>query len=195
MAVTPAAERRQFFRVEDEVYLRYRVVSEDERLRVAHEIRAGVKSAGQLLHDLENNQELSALRVAAAKTDSAIADYLQVLEQKLVDLTRVVAGDTALAGEMHYCQVSLSGGGVAFVATEALPLTTELEIWLSLPPGNRGVRALAKVAEVGPGHDGYRVAAEFAVIDGADRDLVVAWVLARQAEALRQARAGENEPD
>ena len=193
MEAAKTSDRRQFFRVDDEVYMDYRLVSDHERLRIAHEIRAGIKSAGQLLHDLESNEELRALRMAVAQTDSTIADYLQVIEEKLVILTRIVAGAGIFGGEMKFCSVSLSGGGIAFAVTEPFALGTELEISLTLPPRNHGIRALARVGEVGQEESGgYRVATEFTVIDGADRDLIIARVLARQAESLRAARAGRD---
>ena len=192
MEAAKTTERRQFFRVEDEVYMSCRPVCDHERLRIAHEIRAGIKSAGQLLHDLESNEELRALRIAVTQTDSAVADYLRVIEDKLVALARIVAGGQMLGSEMNYCSVSLSGGGVAFSVSESPAVGTEFEIALTLPPRNHGIRALARVAEVVDEPDGYRIATEFTVIDGADRDLIVSRVLARQAESLRAARRGGN---
>ena len=192
METAKTTERRQFFRVEDEVYMSWRPVSDHERLRIAQEIRIGIKSAGQLLHDLESNEELRALRIAVTQTDSAVADYLRVIEDKLVALTRIVAGGQMLGGEMSYCSVSLSGGGIAFSVSEPPVVGSEFEISLTLPPRNHGIRALARVAEVIEESGGYRIATEFTVIDGTDRDLIVSRVLARQAESLRATRRGRS---
>ena len=180
------ADRRRYFRIDDEIQLTYVLLSEDDARRVAHQVRAGVKLASQLVGDLDRQDSLATLRAAIAANDSALAEYLNILEQQINDLTRFLAVEEGDPVEVRFHQVSLGGGGVAFESAEPVAIDASLDLRIVLPPKGQGVRALAQVTQCLPSGELYRVSAKFTVIDPKDRDQVMGRILTRQSEMLRQ---------
>lgn len=182
------AERRQFFRVDDRVRLRWRPVAPEEVSRLAGEIRAGVKRAGQLLADLEQGGRLASLRAAIADRDAPVADYLEILEGRIADLTRLVAVHENDLKEVGLHPVNLSGGGLSFTTASQLAMGLSIELQILLESRNLVVRALGEVVESAAENGIYHIGAKFTVIDPRDRDRVISHVLAKQAEIIREAR-------
>jgi c-di-GMP-binding flagellar brake protein YcgR len=190
-------DRREYFRVEDQVTLEYRVITEAEMegvlLRIRDEVpdrfTAAASFAGtsrQMKHLLQN--------LTGESPDLALC--LQALDKKINLLAQLLVAETINQQGTSLREVSLSAGGLAFNAERELRVGELLETRLVLFPSLTGILTVAQVVsserrgDVNGGMP-WRVAVEYRYIREADRDLLVKHLFSRQTEMLRARREGE----
>lgn len=179
-------ERREYFRVEDRVVLRYLPVpaeSVGQRPAETHFDNSEVFSLMRELRavDHENNNVLRGI----AEHDRELGQYLKGLNRKV----ELVAD--ALAALDHFRQgtlpqsVSLSEGGIAFIAGEPLAQGTTLALELILLPQHT---ALALYGEVVDSRNELppRTAVSFLRLRDGDRQVLARHILQVQILAKRQ---------
>lgn len=183
-------ERREFFRIQDEVALEYRVISEQEAEDVLLRIQddrpdrftAAASFAGtsrQMTHLLQNLSHKSPdLSMCLSTLDKKLNLLVQLLVAEEMDLQR------------NTREVSLSAGGLAFNADRELKVGDLLETRLVLFPTVTGILAVSCVVscERRSDVDGglpWSVAVEYQHVRPADQDLLVKHVLNRQTEQRR----------
>jgi hypothetical protein len=190
-------ERREYFRIRDQVTLDYRVITAAEMeymlLRIRDEVPDRFTAAAsfastsrQMKHLLQN--------LAGSSPDLALC--LQALDKKLNLLAQLLVTETMDGAGASVREVSLSAGGLAFNAEREHRYGELLETRLVLFPSLMGILAVAKVVSCerrGDVNGGmpWRMAVEFEYIRESDRDLLVKHLLTRQAEMLRARREGE----
>ena len=190
-------ERREYFRIKDQVSLEYRSITEVEMdcvlMRIRDEVpdrfTAAASFAGtswQMKHLLQN--------LSGSSPD--LAQCLQALDKKLNLLAQLLVAETVNTQGACLREVSLSAGGMAFNAERELKTGELLETRLVLFPSLTGILAVSQViscerrGEVNGGMP-WRVAVEYRYIRESDRDLLVKHLLTRQAEMLRARREQE----
>ncbi len=192
-----SAERREFFRIQDEVALDYRVISEQEAEDVLLRIQddrpdrftAAASFAGtsrQLNHILQN--------LSLKSPDLAMC--LSALDKKLNTLAQMLVVEEMDMGASGTREVSLSAGGLAFNADQSLKIGELLETRIVLFPSVTGILTVSRVVncERRSDVDGdlpWRVAVEYQHVREADQDLLVKHVLNRQAEQRRAQLEGD----
>ncbi|MCW9059079.1 MAG: PilZ domain-containing protein [Gammaproteobacteria bacterium] len=190
-------ERREYFRVKDQVTLEYRVITEVEMecvlLRIRDEVpdrfTAAASFAGtswQMKHLLQN----------LSNESPELALCLQTLDKKLNLLAQLLVAETMNTQGACLREVSLSAGGMAFNAERELKHGELLETRLVLFPSVTGILAVGQVVSCerrGDVNGGmpWRVAVEYRYIRESDRDLLVKHLLTREAEMLRARRESE----
>ncbi len=189
-------ERRQFFRIDDDVYLDYQIMEEDEyhrRLEQPHGPRHEAGDIGLQLQTLtaQASNILSQIR----KRDPEIGQYLAILDRK-VELIGRALGGTQLGAPAPNMRANISGGGIAFHTTSRLEPATKLELHLMLFPNNLVIHALGRVVHCHPdpvdsAHP-FKVGIEFTRISEMARDALVRHALELQSARLRQAREQAN---
>lgn len=189
-------ERREYFRVEDQVTLEYRVITEAEMECVLMRIRDEVPdrftvaasfagTSRQMKHLLQN--------LSSQSPDLALC--LQALDKKMNLLAQLLVAETMNQEGTCLREVSLSAGGLAFNAERELRSGELLETRMVLFPSVTGILAVAQVVSCerrGDVNGGmpWRVAVEYQSIRESDRDLLVKHLLGRQTELLRARREG-----
>ncbi len=189
------SERREYFRVSDDVTLSvHKIDNEDDlemargkmcdaipdRFTLAATFTAQTADMQRLLHNMPGkSQELSA--------------YLSKLDNKLNRLAQYMVLDSMHAEELPLKAVSLSAGGVAFHGEASFDENDMLEIRMVLYPDLVGVLAIARVVACEPeSGGGYHVAVEFNEMRERDRDLLVKHSIHRDTILRRKEReAGE----
>ena len=190
-------ERREYFRIKDQVTLEYRAITEMEMESVLLRIRDEVPdrftvaasfagTSWQMKHLLQNLDGQS----------PELAQCLQALDKKLNLLAQLLVAEAVNTQGPCLREVSLSAGGLAFNAERELKPGDHLETRLVLFPSLTGILAVAEVVSCerrGDVNGGmpWRVAVEYRHIRESDRDLLVKHLLTRQAEMLRARREGE----
>lgn len=191
-------ERRQFFRIDDDVYLDYRLLDEEEyhqRLEQPHGPRHEAGDIGLQLQALtaQASNILSQIR----KRDPEIGQYLAILDRKVELLGRVLGGSQLGGAPSPNMRANISGGGIAFHTTTRLEPATKLELHLMLFPNNLIIHALGRVVHchTDPADSAhpFRVGIEFTRISEMARDALVRHALELQSARLRQARERANE--
>ncbi len=186
-AAIDRSERREYFRITDEVIVRYRVVDK----RDAGRAHAGDLYGRGCVDRTIGNPGLILNRIS--QTDPNVAKYLKHIESRVNEVFRLLLLQELEMGDASVMEASLSGGGLAFYTSEHLAAGTCLQIklllmssWVALLVRARVVRSERRSRYL-PTHP-YRVAVEFDAIDEADRDILIKHILKRQAEKLRHAR-------
>lgn len=185
------AERRRYYRIEDEVELAWQALDAsetDHRLEDfwANEHAFSIRNN----YNFEIEQHI-ADRHKIEKAMPELARYLKVLEQQIERLSERLIDDPD-AGVMQRKAVSLSAQGVAFRADEAPAQGELLELKLKLlPSGLRLViiaRAVLVETEAGQDPSQTRVSLDFEHLHEADREILIKHIHGKQMENLSSAQ-------
>lgn len=177
-------EQREYFRIDDEVGLDWRVL----------EVHAHAALAAGLLEETDLSLRLQALSHQAApflaalrKRDADLAHYLHLLERQIELIARAVAGTAP--DTVPRQPVTLGGGGVDFPSATAVAPGSLLEVRLVLFPSHVSIHALAEVIHCqAAAPAGYRIGSRFTHISETARDALVRHTLELQSERLRRQR-------
>ncbi|MBV1961859.1 MAG: PilZ domain-containing protein [Immundisolibacteraceae bacterium] len=185
-----SSERREYFRVDDDVRISYREIDEETTEELTRAIRSGLPGAFQLRAELENSDhELEYARRQLGDLPQSLQRYLQLLDQKVGQLSQVVE---LLAGNPETAsiyEVSLSGGGIAMPVPNALAIAQMVELCIQISGGSGAIHALAEVTDCRVEGDKYHVALEFRCIDEEDQEAIIRRTVQRQAEQIRETHA------
>ena len=190
-----SSDRRRYFRVQDSILVKYRVLQNDMIETERREIelnRTRVESARAALFGIETDfQELC----GGLKADHpSVVDALQLMNRKLnlierVLSTEVIQSPTADHVEHELQSVNISGGGMAVTASNPLTIGANLLIDLILLPTHDPIRTFGSVVgcrEVDRGD--HEIAIEYTDIRPEDREKLIQFVMRRQSAQLREQR-------
>ena len=189
-----STERRRYFRMDDHALLKYRVVAEDDLQAARASVAAHAVHAANLALALEPlDARLAELTPALRKESRPLAEAIELVNRKLGLLASVITLEQGVEcggpwREHEPSLVNLGGGGLAMFAPQPLALDDWLAIDLVLLPTNHAIRAVGRVIDCRARGVAFAVRVEFDTLREEDRDLLVAHLLRRQAEALRRER-------
>ncbi|CAM2818456.1 PilZ domain-containing protein [Legionella worsleiensis] len=131
----PVNERRQHFRIDDQIYFDYRVISPGELCTDSSISNQLLGENGQKYMEAMNyfqhiDHQLSELTQALSSKESAIADCLNLLNAKIDYLSRHVL----MSGKLQMKKVNISLGGMSFKTSKLLEENTHLKIVLYTKP-------------------------------------------------------------
>lgn len=188
-------ERREYFRINDQLLLDHRLLAEDEvdalrevlgadlphRFMTASSFAATSRQIAHSLHRIQSEMP-------------EVARCLEAIDHKLNTLAQLFVAEEAQSTMTNAREVSLSAGGLAFRAAHPLRAGDLLEMRLVLLPTMIGILAAARVAYCERAGDTctefpWRIGASFEMIREADRELLVRHVMARETQQLRERRA------
>lgn len=131
----PVHERRQHFRIDDQVYFDYRTIKPGEfcsDMSITNQLlgESGQKymEAAQYFRNID--YELAELTQAIGMKEPALAHYLNLLNAKIDYLSRQML----MAGKIQMRKVNISLGGMAFKTHELIKEKTNLKIVLYTKP-------------------------------------------------------------
>lgn len=193
------SDERNFFRIDDEVYLEFRVLTEVPRDKGKMPSSRRDVRGNDVLSDLTAvNAQIHPLIEGIKQTNTAVARCLEAINKKVDLLAKAVSktGEPFKAVKPNK-KVNLSAGGVSFnVGTELLP-NTPVEVRLAVASSNLIVTAYGEVTHcVRDGKDPdqpFRVGIKFPALSVAERQALFAHVLGRHTEKLRGANRSSEE--
>ena len=187
-----ADDRRNFFRIDDEAVLTYKIVSWKDAL-------ASQKSDASLLVDkfaakahLDRlSRELQPLYKVIKASNSNIAEYLLTLDKKISLLSEYLIeedDETDIAPR----EVNIGGGGLLFVSDKPVVAGAMLELKIKLLPKETYIYSYAKVIsctriDEGAGNQDYKIAVEFEFMDEDVRDLITRHVFLKEQALANKA--------
>lgn len=185
-ADSPELERREYFRVDDQIILRYRVVAPDAINNTLAERHFDNADVFALLRELRQiDQENHNVLRSIAETNRELGIYLKSLNRK-IDL---ITGALAVMDEAQQLQspqpVSISETSLSFYAETELTVGTFVALELILLPQHTG---LAIYGEVTAKRDNLErhVVVSFLRLRDSDRQLLARHVLQVQIAARKQ---------
>ncbi len=191
-----AAERRRYFRLTDQVALKYQVLSEPEyadAVRGVTESRPGLMSLANTF--AASTRQMAPVARGIRELHPDLCRYLGMVNEKLDMLARAMSLAESDMARWPTQSVCLSAGGIAFDAEAPLPPGARLKLTFVLCPSLVHIVALAVVVRDRPGgneRSRQRVAAEFTDITEADRELLIQHIVQRESSRLRARRVGVN---
>lgn len=181
-------ERRESFRVNDRVALRYR------RLKGGHAMasESARLSLQNRLASLQDTLDEELARLA--DRSPATHRIARLLNDKIDCLLDTVALDDADNAEgLVTRDINLSAGGLAFVGEDTLLPGERLLLDLLWHPGGDHIRAIARVVNAEREKGGCRVRADFESLPDRDRELLMRHILEVQSRQIRARRTSEDE--
>ena len=185
-AVSSELERREYFRVDDQIILRYRVVAPEAINNTLAERHFDNADVFALLRELRQiDQENHNVLRSIAETNRELGIYLKSLNRK-IDL---ITGALAVMDEAQQLQspqpVSISEISLSFYAETELAVGTFVALELILLPQHTG---LAIYGEVTAKRDNLErhVVVSFLRLRDSDRQLLARHVLQVQIAARKQ---------
>lgn len=182
----PEPERREYFRVEDRLILRYCTIAPDSVGRQPAESHFDNSEVFGLMRELrdidhENHNVLRTL----AEHHRELGQYLKGINRK-IDL---IASALAASDEVRHAQAprdaSISEMGIAFVADAPLALGTTLALELVLLPQHTGLALYGEVV-ANRDEEPARTVVTFLALRDSDRQVLARHVLQVQIAARRQ---------
>jgi hypothetical protein len=184
-------ERREFFRLDDEVNLSYEILTETLLPKRVDELSFGLTDSLTVMTRLSSiGQQMATALHRIEQRDSDVADYLRGLDEKIEILAQTyLSKDIALAALPKQI-VNLSAGGIAFAVEAMVEVGTPLEVKLLLFPSYTGIVVIGRVISCDAAEEegGYQVRIDFEYIRDNDRDALIRHILRRQGESLRRMR-------
>ncbi|HMW31644.1 PilZ domain-containing protein [Plasticicumulans sp.] len=194
MSVTdssPPEDRRQYFRVADEVVLAWARVDGDGLAALAERLR-GEGSEGYGFGPLYAalTQDAQGLLAQLRSEQPLVAQYTENLERRLDILASAIVLADMGVHERSARHVNLSAGGIEFEAETALETDATLELRFVIHPNRSVIVAGARVARCLPADPRsawpWRIAVEFICLREQDRQMIVRHVMFREARHLRE---------
>lgn len=179
-------ERRESYRVDDRVALRYRRLQGDHDM-ASESARLSLQSR---LTTLQQALEDELARLA----ESAPSTYriARLLNDKMDCLLDTVAlDDSQSSNGLVSRHINLSAGGLAFVSDDTLLVGERLLLDLLWHPGGDHIRAIARVVSADRESGGCRVRADFESLASQDRETLMRHILEVQSRSLRERRAAD----
>jgi len=180
-------ERRKYFRINGDVSLDYKVISEADMKQGKYPAQFEVSPYFTLLGQLQelDNDNNYLLRKIALK-DPTLALFLETLNAKIDVIAKTLA-----VGEMNFDNLSiqninLSEGGMSFIGKEPVPQGSYLGMKLVFANNYTGLLLYGLVLHSIPEEEGYKIGIEFTDMAESSRTIVVRHILSTQAKELQQ---------
>ncbi len=191
-------ERREYFRIDDEIALDYRLIGDDEVDRLVERIKSRqvdrftaassfAATTRQMTHVMHKVQSESA----------ELARCLQAIDQKLNMVAQLFVTEEMELNEQPTREVNLSAGGVAFRAQHEIGMDSLLELRMVLFPSLVGILTVSRVIQCERINDDNRqfpwqIAVVYEHLRESDREHLVRHIMARETQQLRGERSGKN---
>ncbi len=191
-------ERREYFRIEDEIALDYRVISQAEADKLLERIRSRLVDRFTAASSFAATTRQMAHVIHKVQAESPeLARCLQAIDNKLNLIAQLFVSEEMELNEQPTREVSLSAGGVAFRAQHELKVGSTLELRMVLFPSLVGILTISRVVHCERMNDSnvqfpWQVAVEYDYLRETDRELLVRHIMAKETEQLR-ARRSEND--
>lgn len=183
------AERRRYFRIDDEIILVYRSISPQD-MPDPEQFQSRFVDCFSLTSTLEYLTQESQAQLRLIQRDYPdVAKYFEALERKINVLAQAFMVSHNSLTDQPTHKVNLSASGIAFDTAQFLAEGQILELKMVVPPGLVGIVTFGKVIYCRKQEDGlYRTGVDFFSLRDQDREFLIRHVIKRQLTQLRAQR-------
>ncbi|MDH5473747.1 MAG: PilZ domain-containing protein [Gammaproteobacteria bacterium] len=182
-------ERRGFFRIDDQIKLEYEIVSDDE-----------YNNATQILNEVHDSSFALSANFATLNHDNSyllnnirrgtpeIAQYLDLLNQKIDALSQHLLENEISLSEEGLTTANISASGIAFKTPENLKKNQAIKTKIVLMPEKIGIQAYGRIIDCRPDteNNNYIASMNFEHIRNDDKELMIKHNLNKQMIELRK---------
>ena len=195
--MTEQANRREFFRAHDNLFLEYRVLSDEEETDLFHK-----KSAAAIQNEPDANlceiEQIISVHIDRIRQNLPdVAACLSALDRKLDYIRQLkfpMPMDSVYVSNKHH--VNISAGGIAFMVEKPVNQGDMMEIRITLPSNQASLLLYGTVIHAEPERQNtnlIRVGIKFQHLGENEQDMLVQYSLARERELLRKKSAAVHE--
>jgi len=181
-------ERRDFFRIEDEVYLELEIISADEYQTVpdildnlhndSFSLSADFATLNNSFHPVLNNIK---------QVHPEIAQYLELLNKKIDSLGELLLHKSSAYDENKRIKANISASGIMFETESMYTVGDLIRLEIVLFPEKIGVLIFGKVIKTGESaNQKQNLSIEFEHIRTEDQELMIKHNLNKQMLDLRE---------
>lgn len=194
--VASQADRREFFRINDTVFIEFQPISAEEAEELSQVLKDPLHSG-----NYQEQGQLRTLQTAfnhiadqISHHDRDIARALRLLDEKINLINHAVQRQQNKSDENLEVEANLSGGGIAFMSAENIDPKSAVEIKIELQPSGTFIHTVANVIACTKAKDAsdeapYFLRLAFTSMSEIDRSILVKHILNRQAENIRHTKA------
>jgi len=176
-------ERRDFFRIDDEIYLDFEAITDDEyaaaplTLKNLHEstfsLSADFATLNNNIHPILNNIK---------QLHPDIGEYLEVLNSKIDSLSQHMLYENSSFDQSKVTSANLSASGIQFNSNEIYEPGQAVKLELVLLPEKIGVLIFGRIIKC----DENYLSIEFEFLRPEDQELMIKHNLNKQMSDLRE---------
>ena len=186
-------DRRDFFRINDMVYIDVIELNYDEVSQATN----AIKNPPAMDNESQEKRQLSTIQASLTHlieqinhTDRQVARALRLLDDKISIVSHIVQRQQNSSDSRSMIESNLSGGGIAFMTAHQYADKATLDLRIELQPSGTIVHTIANVIACdkhydAPRHSPYYLRLVFTHMSEYDRNFLVKHILSRQAETLR----------
>jgi len=181
-------ERREYFRVNDNIYLDYIAISEEDAEESGQQLILLCDSADSKQVQLKLVEStFSSFLNEVEKKDELIAGAVKNIDENLNLLRHAIQGDYTEFSNTQPIDANLSGGGLACLIPEKIPSNTAVEVRIKLRPSGINVHAITRVIscreiQTAPENTPFYLRLKFTHLHEGDRQLLIEHTLAMHKE-------------
>ena len=188
-------ERREYFRIDDEVALDYRLISPSEaellrekiksrvvdRFTVASSFTATSRQMTHVIHKVQNQSP-------------ELARCLQAIDQKLNMIAQLFVSEEMDLHEQSTREVNLSAGGISFRSQQKIRIDSLLELRMVLFPSLVGILTVSRAVQCERVNDAnlkfpWQISVVYEHLRESDRELLVRHIMSKETQQLRSRRS------
>jgi hypothetical protein len=187
------SDRRDFFRINDMVYIDVTELNYDE----VNQVAKAIKNPSSMDNDSQEKRQLSTIQASLTNlieqinhSDRQVARALRLLDDKISIISHMVQRQQNISDSRKLTESNLSGGGIAFMTEYQYAHKATLDLRIELQPSGTIIHTIANVIACDKQYDApkdtpYFLRLVFTHMSEYDRNLLVKHILLRQAESLR----------
>lgn len=181
-------ERREFFRIDDEIYLQLDVISSDEYNSAPDTLANLHNDSFSLSADFATlNNNLHPVLNNIKQIHPDIAQYLELINNKIDSLGELLLHKSSTYDENKRINANLSASGILFESEKKLKLGDLLRLELVLFPEKIGVLIFGKAVKITEStNQKQTLSIEFEHIRNEDQELMIKHNLNKQMTDLRE---------
>jgi len=187
-------ERREYFRIDDEVALDYRLISEGEAERVREKIQSRMVDRFTAASSFTaTSRQMTHVMHKVQNQSPELARCLQAIDQKLNMLAQLFVSEEINLHEQLTREVNLSAGGIAFRVQHEVKVDSLLELRMVLFPSLVGILTVSRVTQCDRAGDGnlkfpWQIAVVYEHLRETDREFLVRHIMLKETRQLRSRR-------
>jgi len=189
-------ERRRFFRINDDIFLEYDVLNENEYSNAQEELDAIKHTAFSMSAEFATlNNEFHPLLNNIKQNTPDIAQYLELLNQKIDALSQHLL-ESQISADDKKVSANLSASGIAFRSKTPFNTGQGLRLRIVLFPEKVGIMVFGRVMHCDSEkdiHNEHLISVDFEHIRYEDQELMIKHNTNKQILELRQRSENKDE--
>jgi len=183
MIKTNENERRDFFRINDEVFIKLKAITEDEYKAAPETLNNLHNSSFSLSADFATlNNNIHPILNNIKQLHPDIGEYLDVLNSKIDSLSQHILYDNTSYDKNQAITANLSASGIQFKTDQPLKIQQAVKLELVLLPEKIGVLIFGRVIKFKENN----ISIEFEYLRPEDQELMIKHNLNKQMAELRE---------